>query len=72
MFILLLMNNSNKVLQKLVLWIECLCCLPITLYGLYLGYKNPSYKYDITLDQPTIRALNVEALNAEALIDHYI
>ena len=50
-------SNLNKVLQNLVLCIECLCCLPITLYGLYLEYKNQSYKYDIILDQPTIRAL---------------
>ena len=61
------MNNSNsirfnKVLQKLVLWIECLCCLPITLYGLYLECKNPSCKYEPILDRPTI----------EALVDHYI
>lgn len=63
------MNNSNlnKVLQKLILWIECLCCIPITLYALYLEYKNPSYKYDIILDQPTIKALNLDTL-----IDHYI
>ncbi len=50
-------SNLNKVLQKLLLSIECICCIPITLYGLYLEYKNPSYKYDIILDQPTIKAL---------------
>ena len=59
-------NNSNldmnKVIQKLVLWVECICCIPITIYGLCLGYKNPSYKYEITLDRPTI----------EALVDEYI
>ena len=71
MFILLLMNNSNlnlnkvnlnKVIQKLISWVECLCCLPITLYGLYLECKNPSYKYEPILDRPTI----------DALVDHYI
>ena len=55
------MNNLN-VIQNLVSWVECICCIPITIYGLYLGYKNPSYKYEITLDRPTI----------EALVDHYI
>ena len=56
--------NMNKVIQKLVWWVECICCIPITIYGLclYLGYKNPSYKYETTLDQPTI----------EALVDQYI
>jgi cellulose synthase/poly-beta-1,6-N-acetylglucosamine synthase-like glycosyltransferase len=55
-------DASTKVIQKLISWVECLCCLPITLYGLYLECKNPSYKYEPILDRPTI----------DALIDHYI
>ena len=56
-------NQINKdVIEKLASWVECICCFPITLYGLYLGCKNPSYKYEPILDQPTI----------EALVDHYI
>ena len=55
-------NELNKVLQNLVLWVECLCCVPITIYGLYLECKNPSYKYEPILDRPTI----------DALVDQYI
>lgn len=67
------MNNSNnsthsksnyfdKILQTLISCVECICCLPITFYGLYLACKSPSYKYEPILDRPTI----------EALVDHYI
>lgn len=68
------MNIDNTNIKKLVSWVECLCCVPITIYGIYLDcdlflnqsvkyhVKNPSYKYEIELDQPTIKAP----------IDHYI
>ncbi len=55
------MNNDN-IIQKLISWVECLCCVPITIYGLYLTCKKPSYKYEPILDRPTI----------DALVDHYI
>jgi len=56
MFILLLMNNVIKQMASIV---ECICCLPITIYWLYLECI-PSYKYEPILDRPTI----------EALVDH--
>ena len=59
------MNKDKDIIQelkKIISCIECFCCGPITIYGLYLKYKNPSYKYEITLDQPTI----------EAVVDQYI
>jgi hypothetical protein len=63
MFILLLMKDQNTIFtifKKLVWWVECLCCIPINMYGLYLECKNPSY--EPILDRPII----------EALVDHYI
>ena len=55
-------NRFNKTIEKLTLCLECICCFPITIYGLYLVCKNPSYKYEPILDRPTI----------DALVDHYI
>lgn len=56
------MKHQNTIFKKFVWWVECLCCIPINIYGLYLECKNPSYKYEPILDRPTI----------EALVDHYI
>ncbi len=51
------MNQINKkVIEKLVSWIECLCCVPITIYGFY--YKQ----YEPMLDRPII----------DTIVDHYI
>ena len=61
MFILLLMIY----LKRLITCVECICCIPIMLYGLYLSIH--SYKYELELDQPTIKAPNVKES-----IDHYI
>lgn len=56
------LKDINKIIEKLGSCLECLCCCPITIYGLYLVCKNPSYKYEPILDRPTI----------EALVDYYI
>ena len=53
-------NTIFTIFKKLVWWVECLCCIPINMYGLYLECKNPSY--EPILDRPII----------EALVDHYI
>ena len=47
---------NKKVIEKLVRWIECLCCIPITIYGFY--YK----KYEPMMDRPII----------DTIVDHYI
>ena len=54
--------NFDKTIERLAICVECLCCFPITIYGLYLACKNPLYKYEPILDRPTI----------DALVDHYI
>lgn len=58
-------SNESKIdntIERLARCVECLCCFPITIYGLYLACKNPLYKYEPILDRPTI----------DALVDHYI
>lgn len=30
---------NKELIEKLVQWIECLCCIPITLYGFYKSYE---------------------------------
>ena len=51
------MNQINKhIIEKLVRWIECLCCVPITIYGLCY---NP---YEPIIDRPII----------DTIVDHYI
>ena len=50
---------NKDVIKKFVWWVECLCWVPITCYGMV--YKNRSYKHAIRLDQPTI----------EIIIDRY-
>ena len=53
------MNEIKRVIEKLVRWIECLCCIPITIYGLYYDQYN---SYKPMLDRPII----------ETIVDHYI
>ena len=55
------MNQINKhIIEKLVSWIECLCCVPITIYG--LCYKQYEPIMDIPIIVPII----------ETIVDHYI
>lgn len=56
------MNQINKkVIEKLVSWIECLCCVPMTIYGFY--YKQNQYaQYEPMMDRPII----------DTIVDHYI
>ena len=42
------MNHiDKKVIENLLSWVECLCCVPITIYGVYLKYNS---LYDPILD----------------------
>jgi hypothetical protein len=54
MFILFIMNQDNyinkELIEKLVRWVECLCCIPITIYGFYKSY-------DPIVDRPIIETI---------------
>jgi hypothetical protein len=53
---------NKKTIQQMITIIECICCLPITIYWIYIEYTN--YKY---LNQNT----DLNSTNLED-IDQYI
>lgn len=55
-------QKMNKTIQKMITIIECICCLPITIYWIYIEYTN--YKY---FNQNT----NINSINSED-INQYI
>jgi hypothetical protein len=50
---------NKDIIKKLVRLIECLCCIPITIYGLFY---DPCNSYEPIVDRPII----------ETIVDHYI
>jgi hypothetical protein len=56
-------NKMKKIIQQMVYIIECICCVPISIYWIYIEYIN--YKY---LNQNT----NLNSIISEEIFDQYI
>jgi hypothetical protein len=65
-------NKMKQIIQRMISIIECICCVPITIYWIYLeSNKNRFYRHD-TIDQPPIRELNSISLEKQIQMDEYI
>jgi len=61
------MNQMNKTIQQMITIIECICCVPISIYWIYIEYNNKLLNKNSYLNSRNL----INSTNSEE-IDEYI